>query len=72
MALLSFTQLAQPGTVFGPDAFATSIGKRFPFGSEGHTVEAVLVAAVVSPDGTSAEITLDVPAGRVSLEGDGS
>jgi len=68
---ISFTQLPAPGTVFRPGLFDTSIGEAFPLSIEDLTMEATMVSAVVAPDGTSAEITLDVPGMRF-LDGDGS
>lgn len=71
MSRISFTQLAAPGTAFGPGLFDASIGEAFPLSIDGLTVETTMTSAVVSPDGTSAEITLDVPGMRY-LDGDES
>jgi hypothetical protein len=71
MSKISFTQLPTPGTVFGPGLFDASIGQAFLLSIDNLTVETTMISAVVSPDGTSAEITLDVPGMRY-LGGDGS
>jgi hypothetical protein len=71
MRKIIFTQLAAPGMAFGPGLFDASIGEPFPLSIDNLTVEATMTSAVVSTDGTSAEITLDVPGMRYP-DGDGS
>lgn len=58
---VSFTHRAEEGEVFAPDAFTRSIGQTvavsYPGGDSG---TGTLLDAVVSEDGRSAEIKLEV------------
>ncbi|MHC0429921.1 hypothetical protein ACX6XY_07010 [Streptomyces sp. O3] len=57
-------QSAEPGTVFAPDCFDSQTGRTVPLRVEGlpEGTEATVVAAAVAGDGTSVDLTLDVPA----------
>lgn len=56
-----FTQPAPDGSTFTPDAFDSQIGKEIPVNIEGQQQRrGRVVAAEVSPDGQSVELTLDI------------
>jgi hypothetical protein len=57
-------QTAQPGERFASDSFDGQIGRTVPLRVDGSPQEAdaTVIAAQVSDDGTSVDLTLDIPA----------
>lgn len=68
---VAFTQPADPGTTFAPDVFESQIGRTVPMNIEGREIEegCKILAAQVSDDGTSVELTVDVPDGSLPQTG---
>lgn len=63
---VSIDQPAPANARFAPDVFDSQVGHTVPLRIEGSPdVEAVLVYAEVSEDGTSVTLTLDVPDGTI-------
>lgn len=58
---MTFTQHADPGTVFARTAFDDSVGQPFAFASVVDPLRTgTLVKAVVAPDGGSVELTIEL------------
>lgn len=54
----TYTQLAGENTKFAPNAFDNQIGKEITVNGIGEPQRGVVVSAVVSDDGSSAEVTV--------------
>ena len=55
-------QQAGPGNQFGPNAFASQVGKHIPVEVRpGERVQGAIRSAEVSDDGTSARIQVEIP-----------
>lgn len=63
--LIKYVQSADPGQSFAPDAFDSQVGKTAPMNIGGRPVEGgcKVVGADVSENGSSMELTLEVPDG---------
>ena len=63
---VTFTQPAEPGTQFAPDAFGSQIGRNVPVNIEGHEIDGgKILAAQVADDGKSVDLTVEVPSGTL-------
>lgn len=70
MTRIVVTHAAPPGTVFEQHAFDSQTGKEVPFQIEGdRTFRSTVIEAVVSADGSTVDITLDVPHLRLPVDG---
>lgn len=56
---VTFRMCADDGDRFAPGAFDGQIGKVIPILADGGASQALLIAAKVADDGTSAELTVD-------------
>ena len=67
---IKHTQSAGPGQVFAPDVFDSQVGKTVPMNIEGRPVEGgcKIVGADVSGDGSSVQLTLEVPDGALQQD----
>lgn len=62
-AMLTITLPAEPSDRFAPTAFASQIGEMIRVNMpDGTTNQGVVLDAVVSPDGTSVELTIEIDA----------
>lgn len=63
-SLVEVVQEAPEHHTFAPDVFSSQIGKVVPLKVEGRQIDnCKVVAAVVSEDGSSVNLTLEVPDG---------